>query len=43
VGAGGAVTGEIDIDSDWLGAFDERDRAFLEGVAEALARSGAEP
>jgi GAF domain-containing protein len=32
------VLGEIDIDSDWLDAFDERDRAFLEDVAERLAR-----
>lgn len=40
---GGRVVGEIDIDSDWLGGFDERDRAFLEAVAEALARVPAEP
>ncbi|MGH7572233.1 MAG: GAF domain-containing protein [Gemmatimonadota bacterium] len=33
----GAVVGEIDIDSDWLDAFDERDRIFLEEVAEMLA------
>ena len=26
--------GEIDIDSDWLDAFDDRDRTFLEDVAE---------
>jgi GAF domain-containing protein len=32
------VQGEIDIDSDWLDAFDERDRAFLEDVAERLSR-----
>ncbi|MGH7543781.1 MAG: GAF domain-containing protein [Gemmatimonadota bacterium] len=31
------VIGEIDIDSDWLDAFDERDRAFLETVAARLA------
>ena len=31
------VLGEIDIDSDELDAFDERDRALLEGVAAALA------
>lgn len=30
------VIGEIDIDSDWLDAFDEEDRAFLEGVAADL-------
>lgn len=27
------VLGEIDVDSDWLDAFDERDRALLEDVA----------
>jgi GAF domain-containing protein len=32
----GAVVGEIDIDSDLPAAFDERDRAFLEQVAELL-------
>ncbi len=42
-GADGVVTGEIDIDSDWLGAFDERDRVFLEAVADALARVGSAP
>lgn len=31
------VIGEIDIDSDWLDAFDDRDRAFLEEVAAMLA------
>ena len=31
------VLGEIDIDSDWLDAFDERDRAFLEDIAEGLS------
>ena len=37
------VQGEIDIDSDWLDAFDDRDRTFLEDVAERLSRvmSGA--
>ncbi len=35
-GADGVV-GEIDIDSDWLDAFDDRDRVFLEEVAEVLA------
>jgi GAF domain-containing protein len=35
-GASGVI-GEIDIDSDWLDAFDERDRAFLETVAARLA------
>lgn len=33
----GTVIGEIDIDSDWLDAFDERDRAFLQEVADLLA------
>lgn len=32
------VTGEIDIDSDWLDAFDDRDRDLLEDVAERLSR-----
>lgn len=32
------VIGEIDIDSDWLDAFDERDQELLEDVAEKLAR-----
>ncbi|HUP00077.1 MAG TPA: GAF domain-containing protein [Gemmatimonadota bacterium] len=31
------VLGEIDIDSDWLDAFDARDREFLEAVAAELA------
>jgi len=35
-GAGGVI-GEIDIDSDWLDAFDDRDRVFLEAVAARLA------
>ena len=35
-GAGGVI-GEIDIDSDWLDAFDDRDREFLEAVAARLA------
>lgn len=35
-GAAGVI-GEIDIDSDWLDAFDDRDRAFLEAVAARLA------
>jgi GAF domain-containing protein len=29
----GRVVGEIDVDSDERGAFDEEDRAFLERVA----------
>ncbi len=33
----GQVLGEIDVDSDWLSAFDERDRELLEAVAEALS------
>ncbi|HUP20861.1 MAG TPA: GAF domain-containing protein [Gemmatimonadota bacterium] len=33
----GTVIGEIDIDSDWLDAFDERDRDFLETVAAQVA------
>lgn len=33
----GKVLGEIDIDSDWLDAFDEQDRAFLEALAAGLA------
>lgn len=32
------VMGEIDIDSDWLDAFDDPDRDLLEDVAERLAR-----
>lgn len=32
------VLGEIDIDSDWLDAFDERDQELLEDVADRLAR-----
>lgn len=32
------VLGEIDIDSDWLDAFDERDQELLEEVADRLAR-----
>jgi len=32
------VLGEIDIDSDWLDAFDDRDRELLEDVAARLAR-----
>ena len=32
------VLGEIDIDSDWLDAFDDRDRELLEDVADRLAR-----
>lgn len=32
------VMGEIDIDSDWLDAFDDRDRELLEDAAERLAR-----
>ena len=32
------VVGEIDIDSDWLDAFDDRDRDLLEDVAGRLSR-----
>lgn len=32
------VLGEIDIDSDWLDAFDDPDRELLEDVAERLSR-----
>ena len=32
------VLGEIDIDSDWLDAFDDPDRDLLEDVAERLSR-----
>jgi GAF domain-containing protein len=32
------VLGEIDIDSDWLDAFDDRDRELLEDVAARLSR-----
>jgi L-methionine (R)-S-oxide reductase len=31
------VLGEIDIDSDWLDAFDDRDRKFLESIAAELS------
>ncbi len=31
------VLGEIDIDSDWLDAFDDRDRELLETIAEELS------
>ena len=34
---GGAVLGEIDVDSDRTGAFGDDDRALLESVAELLA------
>lgn len=34
---GEAVIGEIDIDSDWLDAFDDRDRELLEEIAAELA------
>lgn len=37
--AEGAVVGEIDVDSDWLDAFDEHDRELLEGVAGELGAS----
>ena len=33
----GTVLGEIDVDSDWKGAFDARDQALLEEVARWLA------
>lgn len=33
------VIGEIDIDSDWLDAFDERDRELLEQIALELGRA----
>jgi L-methionine (R)-S-oxide reductase len=39
---GGDVLGEIDIDSDRRAAFDQRDRALLEPVAEMLAERMAE-
>jgi GAF domain-containing protein len=32
------VLGEIDIDSDWLDAFDDRDRELLEDVAARVSR-----
>ena len=35
--SGGQVVGEIDIDSDWLDAFDDRDREFLEAISGDLA------
>jgi GAF domain-containing protein len=35
--ADGRVVGEIDIDSDWLDAFDDRDRKFLESIAAELS------
>ncbi len=41
-GSGGAVVGEIDIDSDLHDAFDDADRAFLEEIAEGLAEVMAE-
>lgn len=34
----GEIIGEIDIDSDDLGAFDEEDKRFLEKVAEIIGR-----
>lgn len=42
-GADGTVQGEIDIDSDWLDAFDEKDRALLEAVAAGLGGVMAGP
>jgi L-methionine (R)-S-oxide reductase len=39
--AGGAVVGEIDIDSDRLAAFDASDRGFLEQVAGRLSAAVA--
>jgi GAF domain-containing protein len=36
-GPDGTVLGEIDIDSDWLDAFDERDRELLEAIAAQLS------
>jgi L-methionine (R)-S-oxide reductase len=45
--ANGSVVGEIDIDGNEVGAFDQSDGAFLEAVArkltDALAKSAAEP
>ena len=38
----GRVMGEIDIDSDWLDAFDDRDRELLESIASELAGIMAE-
>jgi GAF domain-containing protein len=32
----GEIVGEIDIDSDRPGAFDEDDRVFLEGIAKEI-------
>jgi len=43
LGPGGVILGEIDVDSDWLDAFDEQDRKFLEDVAAALAGVMATP
>jgi GAF domain-containing protein len=37
------VIGEIDIDSDWLDAFDEIDREFLETIAAALGGKSSNP
>lgn len=42
-GPDGKVLGEIDIDSDWLDAFDDRDKALLEAVAAELAGVMAAP
>jgi L-methionine (R)-S-oxide reductase len=39
----GRVVGEIDIDSDELSAFDERDREFLERVATLISPFAASP
>jgi len=36
-GPDGEVLGEIDVDSDWIDAFDERDKALLEDLAAQLA------
>jgi GAF domain-containing protein len=37
------VVGEIDIDSDWLDAFGEIDREFLEVIATALGTKASSP
>ena len=36
-GPDGTVLGEIDIDSDWLDAFDQRDKELLEAIAADLS------
>ncbi len=36
----GAIVGQIDVDGTEVGAFDESDEAFLEAIAQLIARSG---